>query len=122
MPIIVEKLVSEPIIVLKLDAQVSLQELIDAWFRSAELTQTMDTTPYRIVDLRSTTDPNRIVSMIQSIAKGASGVSVKLSLNVAFIGNAACAASVGSAEACFETLEDALNHVRALAGAPIIVS
>ena len=120
MAVAVEMWVSEPIIVLKPDAHVSLQDLIDAWFRSAELAQTTDVAPYRIVDLRSTNSPDRVVSMIQSIAKGATGAPVDPIMNVTFVGTAV--ASNGRSEAWFETLEDALNHVRTLAGAPSISS
>src|ERR1700710_470212 len=88
MSVAVEKWVGEPIIVLKPDAQVSLQEFIDAWFNSAELAQSMETPPHRIIDLRSVSAPARIIAMIQGIVKGLTGASVAPLANVFFIGSA----------------------------------
>ncbi len=115
MPVTVKQWVGEPIIILKPDAQVSLQDLIDAWFLSSEIAQTIEGTSYRVVDLHSTSAPDRVVSMILTIAKGIAGTSVDPLLNVAFV-----ALSRDRTEGWFETLEDALNHIRALAGAPSI--
>ena len=59
MAVVVEKWLDAPIIVLRPDAQVIQQELVDAWFKSVELAQAMPVSAYRIVDLRSTSAPRR---------------------------------------------------------------
>src|SRR3954471_9575769 len=88
MPITVEKWVDEPIIVLKPDAQVSMQEIIDGWFRSTELAQAMEIPPHRVVDLRSINSPDSVVSMIRSVVMAMVGAPVDLPLNVSFVGKA----------------------------------
>ena len=124
MAVAVEKWVNEPIIILKPDAQVSQQELIDAWFRSAELAQTIPGTVYRIVDLRSTVAPDAVVSMIHRIARALVGASVNPVLLVSFVGAVPpiSSASNADAEVWFETLDGALSHIRSMAGASSISS
>jgi hypothetical protein len=123
MPVAIEMWVGEPIIVLKPDAQVSLQEFINAWFNSAELAQTMEVAPHRIIDLRSINSPDRIIHMIQGIVKGISGASVDLPMNVLFVGSVPTASSTADrGEVWFETLDEALMHIRILAGTPSIFS
>ncbi len=118
MTVVVEKWFDEPIIVLKPDAQVTEQELVDAWFHSAELAQTIPGSTYRIVDLRSTDSPEMVVSWLQDFVKAMVGAPVVPSLRVSFVGITAAASSALNVNAgtWFETLDEALSHIRTMAG------
>ena len=118
MAVVVEKLLNEPIIVLKADAQVTQQELSDAWFQCVELAQSISGSAYQVVDLRSNTVPATVVSWLRDIVKAMVGAPVTPLLRVSFIGTSAAAASVPNAQAetWFETLDEALSHIRTMAG------
>ena len=118
MAVVVEKLIDEPVIVLKPDAQVTEQELVDAWFRSAELAQTIPGSTYRIVDLRSTIAPNTIAVWLRESVKAMVGAPVTPLLRVSFVGTTAAVslASHADAETWFETFDDALSYIRTMAG------
>jgi hypothetical protein len=114
MSVTVDQWFNEPIIVLEPDAHVSQQELIDAWFRSVELAQTIPGTAYRIVDLRSTSAPDAVVVTLRDIAKALVGAPVDPILNVSFVGTA----NDPEVENWFDSLDDAVNSIRTTAGAP----
>jgi len=118
MAVVVEKLLDEPVIVLTLDAQVTEQELVDAWFRSAELAQTISGSIYRIVDLRSTIAPNTIASWLRDSVQAMVGAPVTPLLRVSFIATTAAVSSAShpDAETWFETFDDALSHIHNMAG------
>jgi hypothetical protein len=118
MAIVVEKWFDEPIILLIPDAHVTEQELADAWFRSAELAQTIPGSAYRVLDLRSTNSPNAVVSWLRGIVAAMVGTPVTPLLRVSFVGSTAAASSAVStnAETWFETLDEALSHIRTMAG------
>ena len=118
MAIVVEKWFDEPIILLIPDAHVTELELANAWFRSAELAQTIPGSAHRVLDLRSTNSPDAVVSWLQGIVAAMVGAPVTPLLRVSFVGSTAAASSAVStnAETWFETLDEALSHTRTMAG------
>ncbi|MBI1258378.1 MAG: hypothetical protein GC204_12980 [Chloroflexi bacterium] len=115
MAVLVEKWLDEPIIVLKPDAQVTQQELIDAWFQSVALAQTIRGSAYRIVDLRMTNSPDTVASWLRSGVQAMAGAPVEASLRVSFVGIPSAAVHVHN-EPWFQSFDDALNEVHAVAG------
>ena len=118
MAVVVEKWLDEPIIVLNVDAQVTQQELRDGWFQCVELAQSISGSVYQIVDLRSNTAPAIVVSWLRDIVKAMVGASVPPVLRVSFVGTTAAVSSAShlDAETWFETLDEALSHIRSMAG------
>jgi len=117
MPVTVEKWLDAPIIVLKPDAEVTQRELIDAWFRSAELAQTMAGGAFRIVDLSASPSPDAVTASIRGILRAIAGSPIDVSLHVSFVGSvgAVSSASQADGETWFETFDEALNHIYAMA-------
>ncbi len=114
MAVVVQKWLDEPIIVLKADTQVTQDEISDAWFEVVKLAQTISGSAHYIVDLRSTNAPEAVVSWLRETVKAMSGAPIAPLLRVSFVGTSSVADA--DAESWFETQDQALNHIRMMAG------
>ncbi|MFW5748989.1 MAG: hypothetical protein ACOCYT_05185 [Chloroflexota bacterium] len=123
MPVTIERLPDEPIILATVTGAMSVEDARVIFLRSAEIMEQIDGLAFRITDVRAIeTEFAEVISMLKSASKGMPGSTSDPRLRVVMVGTHSLTKMFadamkqqqfgGIAIPVFERLEDALTYVR----------